>query len=82
MALMDEIARLADVPLTVEVELDRRTIPVSEVLEMSAGTVIAMRRSAGENIDVFIGGARIGSGEILVVDNTMAVRITSLEVRD
>ncbi len=82
MATISEIAGFADVPLVVEVELDRRTLAVHDILDLRPGIVIGMRRSAGENIDIYVGGARVGSGEILVVDNTMAVRITSFEDRD
>ena len=33
-------------------------------------------RSAGENIDIYIGGVLCGSGEIVVIENTLGVRIT------
>jgi hypothetical protein len=33
-------------------------------------------RSAGENIDIYIGGVLCGSGEIVVIENSLGVRIT------
>ena len=47
-----------------------------EVLELEEGCVISTLRSAGENIDIYIGGVLCGSGEIVVVENTLGVRIT------
>ena len=79
---MEEVSRLADIPLPLEVEIDRRPMPVSEIMDLRVGSLIVMKRSAGENIDIYIGGVRIGSGEILIVDNTMAVRITNLDERE
>ncbi len=79
---MEEVNRLADVPLRLEVEMDRRSMAVSEIVDLQVGSLIVMKRSAGENIDIYVGGVRIGSGEILIVDNTMAVRITNLDERE
>ena len=79
---MEEINRMADVPLRLEVEIDRRTMAVNDILDLRIGSLIVMKRSAGENIDIHVSGVRIGSGEILIVDNTMAVRITNLEERE
>jgi len=72
----EEIAPLAEVPVEIEIELDRKWITAREVLEWEEGSVISTGRSAGENIDLYIGGAMCGSGEIVVVENTLGIRIT------
>ena len=72
----EEIAPLGEIPVEVEVELDRKTMTAREVLELQEGSVICTDRSAGENIDLYIGGALFGSGEIVVIENTLGVRIT------
>jgi flagellar motor switch protein FliN/FliY len=76
MTTLEEIAELADIRMDVDVELDRTTTTVRALLALEPGSVIAMRRSAGENIDILIGGAQIGSGEIVIIEDTVAVRIT------
>ena len=76
MTPQEEIAPLADVPVDIEVELDRRILTARDVLELDEGVVIGTSRSAGENIDIYIGGVLCGSGEIVVVENTLGVRIT------
>ncbi len=76
MTPLEEIAPLADVPVDIEVELDRRIMLAREVLELEEGAVIATARSAGENIDIYIGGVLCGSGEIVVIENVLGVRIT------
>jgi flagellar motor switch protein FliN/FliY len=72
----EEIASLGDIPIEIEVELDRRIMRAREVLQLREGSVISTLRSAGENIDIYIGGVLCGSGEIVVVENTLGVRIT------
>ena len=76
MTPQEEIASLGDIPIEIEVELDRRIMRTREVLELEEGSVISTLRSACENIDIYIGGVLCGSGEIVVVENTLGVRIT------
>ncbi len=76
MTPQEEIAPLGDVPVEIEIELDRRVLTTREVLELSEGSVIPTSRSAGENIDIYIGGVFCGSGEIVVIENALGVRIT------
>lgn len=76
MTAEDQIRVLADVPLDISVELDQRMLTLREVLELEIGSVVTMRRSAGENIDILIGGVVIAFGEIVIIENTMGVRIT------
>lgn len=79
MTALEEIAHLADIRMDVEVQLDRTTMTVRSILALETGSIIAMRRSAGENIDILIGGAQIGSGEIVIIDETVGVRITDFK---
>ena len=76
MAPQDEIAPLAEVPVEIEVELDRQVMRMHEVLALTEGSVIRTGRSAGENIDIYIGGVLSGAGEIVVIEDTLGVRIT------
>jgi flagellar motor switch protein FliN/FliY len=73
---MEAIGAFADVPLEIEAELDRRILSVEQILQMEPGSLIGMKRSAGENIDLYVGGVLIGCGEIVVVENSLGVRIT------
>jgi len=72
----EEIAPLGEVLVEIEIELDRRVMTGGQVLRLEEGSVIETARSAGENIDIYIGGVLCGSGEIVVIENTLGVRIT------
>lgn len=78
MSSLDEVAPFGEIPMKVEVELDRRTLTVRDLLSLKEGSVIKMTRSAGENIDILIAGRLVGFGEIVVIENTTGVRITDL----
>jgi flagellar motor switch protein FliN len=76
MTPQEEIASMAEVPVEIEVELDRQIMRMRDVLDLSEGSVIRTARSAGENIDIYLGGILGGSGEIVVIEDTIGVRIT------
>jgi flagellar motor switch protein FliN/FliY len=75
----EEIAHFSDVPVEVEVELDRKIMSIGAILELKQGSVIKMTRSAGENIDIFVGGTLVGFGEIVIIEDSMGVRITDFK---
>ena len=72
----DQIEKFADITLPIEVELDRMIMSVREILTLRLGSVIKLGRSAGENIDILAGGAVAASGEIVVLEDMLGVRIT------
>lgn len=76
MTPLEEIAHFADVPVTVEAHLDRKTMTVRELLGLEVGGVVWLTRSAGENLDLYVGGTLLGYGEIVIIENSMGVRIT------
>lgn len=78
----DYIATMADVPLTIDVELDRKTMRIAEILSLNSGSVVKLTRSAGENIDIRVGGALLGFGEIVILEDRMGVRITDFHRED
>lgn len=80
MPLADEINLYADLSIDIGVELDRRILKLREVLELRPGVVLKMSRSAGDNIDILFGGSLAAFGEIVVVEDTVAVRITDWNV--
>jgi flagellar motor switch protein FliN len=76
MTPLERVAHLSEVPLAIEVELDRKVMTVSQILDLEAGSIMKMTRSAGENIDIRVGGTLIGFGEIVILEDSMGVRIT------
>lgn len=72
----DELGHLGDIPLCVDVELARRSLPLREIVALEPGSLIRMQRSAGDNVDILMSGERVASGEIVVLEETVGVRLT------
>jgi flagellar motor switch protein FliN/FliY len=76
MNAMQQIGHLADVPIDIEVQLDRRVMTMQEILKLGVGSNIRLTRSAGENVDLYVGDVLDAVGEIVWVENSVGVRIT------
>ena len=76
------ISGFEDVPLAVNIELDRRVMTVREVLRLDTDSVLKMNRSAGENLDLLIGGALVGFGEIVISETSTGFRITDFNTKE
>jgi len=69
---------IQDVPLVFSAELGRRGVTFEELLSLGIDSIIPVNRPSGENIDLYIGELFLGSGEILVVDGRLALRVADL----
>ena len=71
----ESLQTLGQVPLVLRAELDRKTIPFRELMDLNIDSIVALSRPAGENVDLYAGEVYVGSGEILVNDSMFAVRL-------
>ena len=85
MARDDEIAAdaanlnmLLDVDLKLTVELGRSRLKFREVLNLATGSVVELTKQTSEPVDILINGALLATGEVVVMDDHFAVRITKL----
>ena len=82
MTPLQEIADLADVIVDVEVELGRRIMTIAQILQLGPDSVVRMGRSAGDNIDILVGGTLVGYGEIVIIEDAVGVRITDFSLEE
>lgn len=71
--------RLYDVSVPVSVELGRVTMPIGEMLQLGEGAVIQLDRVISQPVDIIAQGVRLARGEVVVVEERYAVRITEIE---
>ncbi|MDO5628653.1 MAG: flagellar motor switch protein FliN [Mobilicoccus sp.] len=69
---------LRDVIMGVSVELGRTRLSVQEILGLTPGSVVELDRAAGAPVDVLVNGTLIAHGEVVVVDEEFAVRISEV----
>ena len=74
----ENIDLIMDVPLEVTVELGRASKSIKEILDFSPGTVIELDKLAGEPIDVLVNGKFVAKGEVVVIEENFAIRVTEI----
>ncbi|GAA2747448.1 hypothetical protein GCM10009868_36990 [Terrabacter aerolatus] len=72
------LRRIQDVEMALTVEIGRTRMSVRDALSMEPGTVVELDRSAGAPVDILLNGRRIALGEVVVVDQDYAVRISRI----
>jgi flagellar motor switch protein FliN/FliY len=76
--VVGKLGRISNVEMALTVEIGRTRMAVRDVLNLEPGAVIELDRSAGAPADVLLNGRLIAHGEIVVVDQDYAIRITQI----
>ena len=75
---VNSIDLLMDVSLEVTIELGRTVMSVKEILSLGVGSVIELDRMSGDPVDILVNGKLIAKGEVVVIEDNLGVRITSI----
>lgn len=74
----DNLKLLMGVPLEISVEIGTARRKVKDILEFTQGTIIELERQAGAPVDIVVNGNLIARGDVVVIDDNFAVRITEI----
>ncbi|WP_423922015.1 flagellar motor switch protein FliN [Frigoribacterium sp. 2-23] len=77
-SIAGNLGRINNVEMSLTVEIGRTRMSVRDVLGLEPGAVIELDRSAGAPADVLLNGRLIAHGEVVVVDQDYAIRITKI----
>lgn len=77
-AVAGRLGRINNIEMALTVEIGRTRMSVRDVLSLEPGKVIELDRSAGAPADVLLNGRLIAHGEVVVLDQDYAVRITRI----
>jgi len=75
---LETYSPIMDVHLDIYAELDKRIVMFRELVSLDVDSLLPLSRPSGENIDIYVGDVLLGSGEILVIEGSLAVRIADL----
>jgi flagellar motor switch protein FliN len=72
------VAPLHDVMCHVDVILGSSVMSVGECLRLRKNTIIRLAQSAGGDMTVVVNGIGLASGEVVIIDDSTAIRITDI----
>lgn len=69
---------ILDIPLEVTVELGRTKMLINDLLQLSQGSVVELTKFAGQTLDLLANHRLVARGEVVVVKDHYALRITEI----
>ena len=76
------LERFSDVQVEISVEIGRVTMSLGEMLQLGPGSVVELDREITEPVTITAQGVRIAAGEVVVINERFAVRITEVSSTD
>ena len=74
----DKMEMILDIPVAITVEIGRTKMSIRNLLQLNQGGIIALDRLAGEPLDILVNGTLVAHGEVVVVNEKFAVRLTDI----
>lgn len=69
---------LRNVPLRISASLGQRRMYVRDVLELKKGSIVSLDKMAGELTDIFVNDLPLARGEVVVIGDSLHVRISEI----
>jgi flagellar motor switch protein FliN/FliY len=77
-AAFRELAPVYDIPLHITVEVGRLRLRVRDLLRLSVGAVIELKKPAGEPFEICVNEQQVARGEVIAVEHSAGVRIVEV----
>ncbi len=73
-----ELMPFIDTSLRLEVQLGQARLSIRELLELEPGSLVELKKSAGEPMDVLAKNRVMMKGEVTVLEDNLGLRITEI----
>ncbi len=72
------LSLVLDVPVSLTIELGSCELPMREVLQLAAGSVVQLDKPADAPVELSVNGKLIARGEVVVIEERFGVKITEV----
>ena len=73
-----DLDAVLDVPITVTAILGTKRMAIAEIVHLGVGSVLELERQVGEPIDIYVDGRLIARGEVVLVEDRLAITMTDV----
>jgi flagellar motor switch protein FliN len=67
-----------DIPVMISVELGSCQLPMREVLQLGAGSVVQLDQAAETPVDLYVNHKLVARGEVVVVEDRFGIKVTEI----
>lgn len=69
---------LLDMEVEFVADLGETELTIGEILKLEKGSVIDLKKPAGESVESYVNGRILGKGEVMVYEKNLAIRINEI----
>jgi flagellar motor switch protein FliN/FliY len=73
-----EVMPFIDTPLKLEIQLGQARLTIRELLDLEPGSLVELKKSAGEPMDVLCKERVLIRGEVTVLEDSLGLRVTEI----
>ena len=69
---------ILDMEVEFVADLGETELSVKDILKLSKGSIIDLKKPAGESVESYVNGRILGKGEVMVYEKNLAIRINEV----
>jgi flagellar motor switch protein FliN/FliY len=73
--MQTSISHLEDIEVEISVELGHAEQKVREILSLTEGSIIKLKKTVGDPVEVLLNQQRFATGEVVIINDSFSVRI-------
>jgi len=77
-AALDPLVAMFDVRCAVDVVLGTGTLKVRDCMQLEPHSIVRLLQSAGSDLEVRVHGVTVATGEVVILDDNTALRISRM----
>lgn len=67
-----------EILFNINIELGRKKITIRDMLSWDKGTILTFPKTSGEPVDILVNNKPLALGEVMVLEDKFAVRLTDI----
>jgi len=77
-SVISDLMPFIDTPFKLEIQLGHTRMTIRDLLDLETGSIVELKKSAGEPMDVLCKGRPIMRGEVTVLEDSLGLRIVEI----
>jgi len=77
-SVIGELLPVVDTPFRLNINLGETKMTIQDLLDLEVGSIVELRKSAGEPMEVLVKDRTIMKGEVTVLEDSLGLRIVEI----